>query len=114
VWFVSLATRRIAAFARAESEQEQLESDDQQHMNEIAVAVDYQNTDDPRNEKSECGPEHHVASGAATRSGNEQNGYALEVVGDACREIESVWRAEPAETASGAAPDIFIRSFHGR
>jgi hypothetical protein len=31
----------------------------------------------------------HVASDAATRSGNEQDGYALEVVGEAWREVES-------------------------
>jgi hypothetical protein len=51
-------------------------------MNEIACAVDGQDTDDPRDEKGECGLEQHVASDAATRSGDEQEGYALEVVSE--------------------------------
>jgi hypothetical protein len=83
-------------------------------MNEIAVAVDYQDTDDPRDEKGECDVQQHVASDAATRSGNEQDRDELEVVGEAWRDIESTRRGPPAETPSGAAPDIFIRSSHRR
>jgi hypothetical protein len=62
----------------------------------------------------ECGLEPHVASDAASCSGNEQDGYALEVVGEAWREIEITWRGPPVETASRAAPDISIRSSHDR
>jgi cation transport regulator ChaB len=107
-----VAHSRVASAEKGK--QEQAESDEQQYMNEIAVAVDYQDTDDPRDEKSECGLEEHVASDAATRSGNEQDGDALEVVGEAWRKIEITRRGPPEETASGGAPDIFIRSSHGR
>jgi hypothetical protein len=85
-------TRRAAHSSgpRAEKgKQEQAESDEQQYMNEIAVAVDYQDTDDPRDEKSECGLEEHVDSDAATPRETNQDGYALEVVDEAWREVES-------------------------
>ena len=81
-------------------------------MNEIAQAIDGQDTDSPRDEKGECSLEQHVASDAATRSGNEQDGYALKVVGETWREIEITWRGPPVETASRVTTDIFIRRFH--
>ena len=70
-------------------------------MNEIACAV-----------RTPMTHEEHVASDAATRSGNEPDGYVLEVVGETWREVESSWRGSRAETASEAAPDMFIRSSH--
>jgi hypothetical protein len=59
-------------------------------MNEIASAVDGQDTDDPRDEKGGRGLEQHVASDLATRSGNELDGDELEVVGEAWIEGVSV------------------------
>jgi len=78
-------------------------------MNEIADTVDGQNTDDPRDEQGECGLEQHVASDAAIHSGNEQDGYALEVVGEVWRKIERTWREPPGATANRVAPDTIIR-----
>jgi hypothetical protein len=90
------AAHRSVARAQ-EGEQEQGESDEQQCMNEIASAIDGQDTDDPRDEKGECALEQHVASGAATRSGNEQDGRALEVVSEIWRKLESTRRGTPGE-----------------
>jgi hypothetical protein len=61
-------------------------------MNEIAGAVGGQDTHWPCGEPPECGLEQHVPSGAAIRSGDERDGYALEVVSEAWKEIESTWR----------------------
>jgi hypothetical protein len=47
-----------SSVARAEKgEQEQPESDEQEYMNEIACALDGHDTEDPRDEKGECGLE---------------------------------------------------------
>jgi hypothetical protein len=107
---IRVARTAHGGLARAKKcEQEQRESGKQQYMHGVVCAVDGNDTNQPRDEQGERGLEEHVSSDAATRSGDEQDGYALEVVNGAWKEIDKNWRGPPVETANGTTPDVSIR-----
>ena len=83
-------------------------------MNEIACAVDGKDTDQPRNEQGECGLEEHVRLRRSHRLGRQTDGYALEVVSEAWKEIDENWRGPRVETAKRTAPDVGIRRSDGQ
>jgi hypothetical protein len=75
----------------------------------VSCVGEKENTDEPRDEQDERELDEHAASGVATRSEDEQDGYALEVVSEAGKEIDDTWRGPPSEMANGTAPDSIIR-----